>query len=77
MVFFVSFSPTLGGWCILLVYFRTIFWCFLYIYILSYLLKKKKKKKNISCYNRWEILMSWNFVISGTDGWYLFLGLGN
>ena len=45
----------------------------LYIYILSYLLKKK----NISCYNRWEILMSWNFVISGTDGWYLFLGLGN
>ena len=49
----------------------------LYIYILSYLLKKKKKKKNISCYNRWEILMSWNFVISGTDGWYLFLGLGN
>ena len=50
---------------------------FIYIYILSYLLKKKKKKKNISCYNRWEILMSWNFVISGTDGWYLFLGLGN
>ena len=46
MVFFVSFSPTLGGWCILLVYFRTIFWCFLYIYIYTLLpIKKKEKKK--------------------------------